>query len=270
VAVRGRRHRLGQHFLVDRGVARSIVGQLAPNPPRVVEIGPGRGALTEPLLERFQRVVAVEVDPELARALQGRLGGAGLELHCDDALRMRFEGLLGSEAPWQLAANLPYSVGTAVVRRLLPMGSLFTRLVVMLQAEVAERMVAVPGERGHGLLALERAAFAQGRLALRVAPKAFRPRPRVDSAVLVLDLKVPSLPADLVARALGLAGRALMKPRKMLRNALPDGIGAVQVEAAGLDPGARPGTVALEGWVRLAGVVRERERDRERDRDEGE
>lgn len=268
MAIRGQRHRLGQHFLVDRGVARRIVELLDSEPARAVEIGPGRGALTGPLLERFERVVAVELDPGLAAALPVRLGSATLELHCADALRLPFEEVLGAEAPWQLAANLPYSVGTAVLRRLMPMGSLFTRLVVMLQAEVAERVVAAPGDRGHGLLALERAARAEARIALRVSPRAFRPRPRVDSAVVVLDLRPTSAPEDLLAMALRLAGRSMMKPRKTLRNALPEGIAADQVEAAGLDPGARPGTVALEGWVRLAGVIRERERDR--DRDEGE
>jgi len=252
VAARGRRHRLGQHFLVDRGVARRIVEVLDDEPARVVEIGPGRGALTGPLLERFDRVLAVELDPVLADALEGRLGGAGLELHRGDALRLPLADLLGAEAPWQLAANLPYSVGSAVLRRLLPMGSLFTRLVVMLQAEVAERVVATPGERKHGLLALERAARAEARIALRVGPKAFRPRPRVDSAVVVLELRPPSVSEELLGRALALAGRALTKPRKTLRNALPQGVGADQVEAAGLDLGARPGTVALEGWVRLA------------------
>lgn len=261
MATRGRRHRLGQHFLVDRGVARRIVDLLEPEPARVVEIGPGRGALTEPLLERFQRVVAVELDPGLAEALRDRLGAAGLELHCADALSLPFGEVLGAEAPWQLAANLPYSVGTAVLRRLLPLGSLFTRLVVMLQAEVAERVVAAPGDRGHGLLALERAARAEARIALRVSPRAFRPRPRVDSAVLVIDPKPSSVPEELLAEALRLAGRAMMKPRKTLRNALPESVGAELVEAAGLDLGARPGTVALDGWVRLAEGIRERDRD---------
>jgi len=249
---RGKKQRLGQHFLVDRGVARAIVGLLADSPPRVVEVGPGRGALTGPLLERFARVLGLELDAALASELATRFASTGLEVQHGDALAVPLAPLLAPEAPWQVAANLPYSVGTAILRRLLPLSGLVTRLVVMLQAEVAARVVAAPGEREHGLLALERAAFAEARVALRVSPGAFRPRPRVSSAVLVLDLKRPVEDPQLLARALALAGRALTHRRKMLHNALADAVPPDALEAAGLDPEARPATVPLAGWVRLA------------------
>ncbi len=249
---RPKRRRLGQNFLVDRSVAQRIAGQLADDPPRVLEIGPGRGALTEHLLERFDRVLALELDEELVPPLTQRYGNAGLDLRHADALRDDFDGLLAVEAPWQVASNLPYSVGTAILRRLLPRHDLITRMVVMLQREVAERVVAGPGGKGHGLLALERAAFADATLLFDVTPGAFRPRPKVTSSVLVVELRAPDHPSEVLERALGLASAALTKPRKMLCNALPAEIDVKMIETAGLDPSTRPGMVSLDSWVRLA------------------
>lgn len=249
---RRKRHRLGQHFLVDPGVAERIVRLLSDEPSQVVEIGPGRGALTAPLLERFGRVLAIEVDSELTVGLERRFSGTPLEVCRADALREPLDPMLADRVPWQLASNLPYSVGTAILRRLLPRRDLFTRLVVMLQREVVERIVAEPGGSGHGLLALERAAFADATVAFHVSPNVFRPRPRVESSVVVLDLRPPPFDAELLEQAFALAARTLTKPRKMLANAMGKLATAEQIEAAGLDPKARPGTVALEEWVQLA------------------
>jgi 16S rRNA (adenine1518-N6/adenine1519-N6)-dimethyltransferase len=249
---RPKRRRLGQNFLVDRSIAERIVAQLGDEPPRVLEIGPGRGALTGPLLERFGRVLALEIDAELVGPLEQRFGGQGLEVRHADALRDDLDGALAAESPWQAAANLPYSVGTAILRRLLPRHDLFTRLVVMLQREVAERVVARPDGRGHGLLALERAAFADARLLFDVHPRAFRPVPKVVSSVLVVDLRPSPYEPEVLASALALAARALTLPRKKLRNALAPAPDLDRIVSAGLDPAARPGTIPVEGWVALA------------------
>ena len=249
---RPKRRRLGQNFLVDRSIADRIVAQLDNEPPRVLEIGPGRGALTAPLLERFEHVLALEVDAALVSPLEQRVSDRGLEVRNADALREDLDPLLVAEAPWQAAANLPYSVGTAILRRLLPRHDLFTRLVVMLQREVAERVVARPGGRGHGLLALERAAFAEARLLFDVHPRAFRPVPKVVSSVLVVDLRPAPYEPEVLASALALAARALTLPRKKLRNALAPTPDLDCIVSAGLDPAARPGTIPIEGWVALA------------------
>jgi 16S rRNA (adenine1518-N6/adenine1519-N6)-dimethyltransferase len=249
---RPKRRRLGQNFLVDRRVAEKIAAQLAEKPPRVLEVGPGRGALTEPLLDRFDRVLALELDDALVPPLDRRFAGHGLEVRHADALKDDLDGLLADESPWQVASNLPYSVGTAILRRLFRRHDLFTRLVVMLQREVAHRVVAEPGGKGHGLLALERAAWADANLLFDVPPTAFRPRPKVTSAVLVLDLKATAHEPEILDRALELASRALTKPRKMLSNALSSAITSETLEAAGIEPTARPGTLPLEAWVRLA------------------
>jgi 16S rRNA (adenine1518-N6/adenine1519-N6)-dimethyltransferase len=249
---RPKRRRLGQNFLVDRRIAERIVGLLAEDPQRVLEIGPGRGALTAPLLERFERVLAIELDAALLPRLEERFAGSRLELKVADALADPVESLLVDEGPWQVASNLPYSVGTAIVRRLLPYNDQISRLVVMLQREVAERIVARPGDRNHGLLALERAAHAEASIAFRVSPNAFRPRPKVVSSVAVIDLRPPSFGEQELGRGLRLASHALTRPRKMLTNALAPMCGEQNIVAAGLDPRARPGTVPLEGWVALA------------------
>ena len=251
---RPKRRRLGQNFLVDRSVAERIAAQLAQDPPRVLEIGPGRGALTEVLLGRFDRVLALELDADLVALLVAQIGDR-LEVRQGDALTENLDEFLAPEAPWQVASNLPYSVGTAILRRLLRRHDLFTRIVVMLQREVAYRVVAQPGAKGHGLLALERAAWADATMLFDVPPRAFRPRPKVMSSVVALDLKQPDQDRELLDRALALASRTLTRPRKMLSNALPTEIEVESITGAGLDPSDRPGTIPLDGWLRLAKSV---------------
>ena len=252
---RSKRRRLGQNFLVDTDVAQRIVELLVDVPPRVLEIGPGRGALTEPLLEKFDRVRALELDETLVPPLEDRFGGHGLEVVLADALTASLSEILGDEGPWQLASNLPYSVGSAILRRLMPRHDLFTRLVVMLQREVAVRVVAEPGDGNHGLMALERAGWAEAWIAFDVHPRAFRPVPKVTSAVVVLEPRPPVADPSDIERALKLAGSALTKPRKMLSNALGKDVNSEMVEEAGLDPKTRPGQLSLDDWLRLAVVV---------------
>lgn len=252
---RPKRRRLGQNFLVDRNVAHKIVALLDDEPSRVLEIGPGRGALTEPLRERFSTVLALELDPGLADQLGRRYGGPSVTVAHADALHDPLEPLLEADAPWQVASNLPYSVGTAILRRLLPRHDLFTRLVVMLQREVAERVVARPGSKNHGLLALERAAHADARVAFQVGPNAFRPRPKIVSSVIELRLHPPAADPAALERGLALAAHTLNHPRKMLANAVRPLRDADQITAAGLDPELRPAMLLLEDWIRLSAIT---------------
>ncbi len=252
---RGRRRRLGQCFLVNRGVVERITALLGDEPARILEIGPGRGILTAALAQRFPRVLALEIDEQLLPGLRERFEAGEVELRLADALSEPLDPLLAAEAPWQVAANLPYSVGTPILRRLWRRHDLFVRLVIMLQREVAQRIVARPGQRNHGLLALERAAWARARIAFDVNPASFRPRPKVVSSVLVVEPAPPAHEAELLERALGLASHALTRPRKMLANAVAPLAGVEVLERAGLDPRSRPSDVALEGWIALAGTV---------------
>ncbi len=252
--VRTRRQRLGQHFLCDAGTARAIVAALADDPPGILEIGPGRGALTAPLLARFRNVRALEIDVRLAAGLARRLGDpAGLEVVHGDALSADLDALAAG-GPWQVAANLPYSVGTPIVRRLLPRRDLFTRLVVMVQLEVAHRLVAPAGDPGRGLLTLEAEAYARGELLFRVPPGRFSPPPKVTSGVVRLDLHPAAADPEVLGRALALASEAFTHRRKKLANALGAGVdrGAAACAAAGVDAGARPQDLELAEWLALA------------------
>lgn len=252
---RPKRRRLGQNFLVDDEVAQAIADLTDRSLPRILEIGPGTGALTRHLANRSTRVLALEVDERLVPGLKATFAGTTVEIRPGDALTEPLDPLLAAEAPWQVAANLPYSVGTAILRRLLPRHDLISRVVVMLQREVVDRLIAVPAGKGHGLLALERAAYADARFAFDVQPTCFRPRPRVVSAVVVLDLHPPAHAPEALAKALELASKGLTKPRKMLTNALAPMVSAEDLEAASIEPTARPGTLDLAAWVRLAEVV---------------
>jgi 16S rRNA (adenine1518-N6/adenine1519-N6)-dimethyltransferase len=254
--VRTRRQRFGQHFLHDPGIARAIVAALADTPPKVLEIGPGKGDLSRPLLDRFGTLRVVELDPRLARALPRRLGNpANLEVREGDGLVLDLDELANG-GPWQVAGNLPYSVGTPILRRLLPRHDLFTVLVVMVQLEVARRLVAPPGGAGRGLLTLEAEAHARAELLFTVPPRAFSPPPRVTSAVVRLTLHPMTAPLGTVERALRLASTAFTHRRKKLANALasvssPDVVAAALV-AAGADSDLRPQDPPLSFWLALA------------------
>ena len=253
--VRTRRQRLGQHFLRDAATARAIAAALAVEPPRVLEIGPGRGALTGPLVARFGRVRAIELDGALAATLAARLGDPpALEVRHADALADALDEL-AEGGPWQVAANLPYSVGTAIVRRLLPRRDLFSLLVVMVQLEVAERMVAPPGGRNRGLLTLETEARARAELLFTVPPGRFAPPPKVNSAVVRIALRPDPAPAAAIERALGLASAAFAQRRKKVANGLAATAGPAELAtawaAAGVDPGARPQDLTWGEWVAL-------------------
>ncbi len=254
--MRSRRQRMGQHFLRDGRVAAAIAAALPAEPPRVLEIGPGRGALTAPLLERFAHVRALELDPDLAASLPARLGRPeGLEVVTGDALDVDLDEA-GAGGPWLLAANLPYSVGTAILRRLLVRPELFPVIVVMVQHEVASRLLAPAGSPDRGALSVEVEARATGELLFRVPPRAFAPPPRVESAVVRLRPHPAGAEAGAVEAALRLAREAFTHRRKKLVNAL-SAVGdapalVAALERAGVDPGARPQTLGLREWLALA------------------
>ena len=179
------RKRLGQHFLIDPNIVRKILQVAALNPEDVVfEIGPGRGALTLALCDRVARVIAVEIDRLLVEYLaQTCVQRDALELHHGDALDFPYDTL---PAGTVVIANLPYYVSTPLVFRLLEERERIDRMVLMLQREVAERMVAAPGSRDYGLLSVVTQYLTKPRKAFVVPASCFRPVPQVDSAVVCL------------------------------------------------------------------------------------
>ena len=183
---KGRRHALGQHFLIDGEVAENAIrlAELEPG-ATVLEIGPGRGALTDRLRAAGHPVVAVELDETLAANLIARRD-PGLTIVRGDFLRIALDAL--PPGPLPVVANLPYSTGTAIVSRLLEQPARFPRLVVMLQLEVAQRLCAAPGSRAYGGLTVLCALQATASMGFVVPPSAFAPRPKVESAVIRLDV----------------------------------------------------------------------------------
>jgi 16S rRNA (adenine1518-N6/adenine1519-N6)-dimethyltransferase len=254
-AGRVRRRALGQHFLVDPGVVdRTIaLAALEPGAP-VLEIGPGRGALTDGLLRSGHPVLAVEIDPELAGALAGR-GDPRLEVVLADFLDLGPEER--ARFPRAVVANLPYSTGTAILERLLKAPERVDRIVVMLQREVADRLCAEPGGKTYGALTVLTALHARVRRGFGVPPGAFRPPPEVESAVVRLDVEpAPRVAVQDEAEFRRVVRAAFAQRRKTLRNALGASFGRAPAEdalaRAGVDPGRRAETLSLDEFARLA------------------
>lgn len=251
---RSRRHLLGQHFLIDGEVAARAVrlAELAPG-ARVLEIGPGRGALTDHLRAAGHPVVAIELDEALAAGLAARRD-EGLTIVRGDVLRIDIDAL--PSGPLPVVANLPYSTGTAIVSRLLEHPARFPRLVVMLQLEVAQRLCADPGSRAYGGLTVLCALQATATMGFTVPPQAFAPPPQVDSAVIRLDVAVEPRAAVGDRRLFRrVVQTAFGQRRKTLRNALGAGFGADGARSllarAQIDPQRRAETLSLEEFARL-------------------
>lgn len=245
--------RLGQNFLIDRNVARRIVSEAGIEPDdQVLEIGPGRGALTRLLVGRASRVVAVEIDPDLAAELPGRIGdNSSLDVVCQDALE--FDVSAHFYHPYKLVANLPYYVATPIVRRFLTIHPRPSSIVVMVQREVADNMAASPGRMG--LLSVMVQLHTSVKMLFSVSPGAFRPRPNVASAVVrLVPLEEPAVAVDDPSSFIEFVAAGFRAPRKQLRNSLKIGLQAPSDAVANLldgvhiDGSRRPSTLNLAEW----------------------
>jgi 16S rRNA (adenine1518-N6/adenine1519-N6)-dimethyltransferase len=257
-----RKHR-GQNHLVDTQVLDDIVALADPEPGRrVLEIGPGLGILTAPLLERGAQVTAVEVDGRLAAHLRNRfereIGAGSLRLVEGDALDIPIVDL--ADPPYDLVANLPYSITSPTMHHVLGGEPRPERFVVMLQREVAERIAAKPGDMSY------LSVFVQYHAAVRVArivpASAFEPAPEVSSAVLVGEVHARRLSEEAEEGLWRLVQAGFRERRKMLHNVLPrqlPGVGRERFEAAlravGIATNRRPQTVSVDEWLALAAAL---------------
>jgi 16S rRNA (adenine1518-N6/adenine1519-N6)-dimethyltransferase len=250
------RKRFGQHFLHDQSVLTRIVLALAPRPAdHVLEIGPGAGALTEHLLAAMPRLDAIEIDRDLIAKLRQRYGER-LLLHEGDALDFDY-GALARERGGKLRVigNLPYNISTPLLFRLLQFVPYIQDLHVMLQREVIDRMAAEPGSDDYGRLTVMLAPQLHIEKLFDVGPGAFRPPPRVWSAV--ARLTVLPEPKFTVTPAFGpLVTAAFSARRKTLRNALRAFVDDAGFERCGIDPGARAETLAPAQFAALAALAR--------------
>jgi 16S rRNA (adenine1518-N6/adenine1519-N6)-dimethyltransferase len=248
------RKRFGQNFLADPHYVRRIVDAVAPKPgDNVVEIGPGLAALTGELIARAGHVTAIEIDRDLAARLRGTFPAGKLTLHQADALEFDYDAL-GPDV--RIVGNLPYNISSPLLFRLAAYAETLRDAHVMLQREVVARMTAQPGTSDYGrLTVMLRVVFGIERLFV-VPPGAFRPAPKVESAVARLVPLRHGKPmiADhaLFAR---IVAAAFAQRRKTLRNALSALCGPGVLAVAGIDPGARGETLAVADFVRLANLI---------------
>jgi 16S rRNA (adenine1518-N6/adenine1519-N6)-dimethyltransferase len=246
------RKRFGQHFLHDPGVLRRIVDSIAPAAgDAIVEIGPGEGALTRELLARVQRLTAIEIDRDLAARLAGEFPPERLTVHCADALEFDF-GDLPQGA--RLVGNLPYNISTPLLFHLAGHATRFRDLHFMLQREVVERMVARHSTPDYGRLSVMLQTRFRIKKLFTVAPGAFRPPPKVESALArmepIPELGLPKFDRKIFA---DLVRRAFSARRKTLRNAL--GLEPVDFDALRLDPMLRPENLSPSDYVRIAQLL---------------
>ncbi|MGH2704601.1 MAG: 16S rRNA (adenine(1518)-N(6)/adenine(1519)-N(6))-dimethyltransferase RsmA [Actinomycetota bacterium] len=249
---------LGQHFLVDPNTTRRII-RLAGvgRDDQVLEVGPGLGTLTLALAEHARRVVAVELDRGMLAPLRDVLAETpNVDIVQGDALALDLASLLGAGS-WRMVSNLPYNVATPLIARLLEEVPQVTDLVVTIQREVGERLVAGPGSRTYGAVSVLVALHAEGEILARIPPTVFWPPPAVESVLVRLRRRPP--PVEMApARIMPVVRAAFGQRRKTVRNALAAGLGRTPdeveaaVRAAGVDPSARAEDLGLEEFARLA------------------
>ena len=250
------RKRLGQHFLIDPNIVRKIVAAAAlTGQEAVLEIGPGPGILTAALLSTAPSVTAVEVDPKLGDYLRETLGHqTNLILRIGDALEFPYEELAVGTV---VVANLPYYISTPLLFRLLEARHRIDRLVLMLQTEVARRLVAPPGTKDYGVLSVLTQHAADASLAFHVPLACFRPRPEVGSSVVSLVMRRRSADPDAERRFVRTVRAAFAHRRKTLANSLRDEGFAPDVVARALAqadilPSRRAETLSLEEFGALS------------------
>ncbi len=257
---RGARVRWGQNFLVDRNICRQIVSWAEVEGHDVVEIGPGRGALTTLLAERARRLTLVEIDPALAEYWREHFNDdERVAVHHADALDIDLSVL--SSGPVRVVSNLPYETGTAIVRRLLACPQRMSAAIVMLQREVCGRLMAAPGSKAYGVLAIHTQLVADVEPGRIVPASCFRPAPKVSSQVVrIVPLDAPRYAIGSMPVFEKVVSTAFTQRRKMVRNSLgrwiDESLGAGRAAdlfgAVGIDPDQRPETVDLETFARLS------------------
>ncbi|AHG90989.1 Ribosomal RNA small subunit methyltransferase A [Gemmatirosa kalamazoonensis] len=258
------RKRFGQHFLRDRSALERIAGALdLGGTETVLEIGPGRGALTDLLVDRARRLVAIELDRDLAALLRERYATRpNVRIVEADVLETDLGAL--ADGPYALVGNVPYYITTPILFHALrpPRPS---RAVYLVQLEVAQRVVAAPGSKEYGALSVNVQGFARAEVLFRVPPGAFSPPPQVDSAVIrLVPRDDPVVPADVEERYRAFVIAAFGLRRKQMRRVLRT-VASLSVEeadavlaASRVDPEARPETLSPEDFARVVAALRAR------------
>ena len=246
----------GQHFLHDRNIIENILAAIAPKPDQFfVEIGPGRGALTVPLLQRCAKIDVIEIDNDLAEKMKVELEDPRLTVHQGDALKFSFETLKTSNSRMRLVGNLPYNISSPLLFHILNSGDLFDDVHVMLQKEVVARMAATPGNKIYGRLTVALAARCNVEPLFNIKPGSFTPPPRVDSTFVRLTPNAAQraridneIAFDRIIR------QAFNMRRKRLANALRGLVTEAQISALGIDPNVRAEQLHVDSFIALGNL----------------
>jgi 16S rRNA (adenine1518-N6/adenine1519-N6)-dimethyltransferase len=259
------RKRFGQNFLVAQDVIKQIIDAIAPRDnDTIVEIGPGLGALTDPLLQRISHLHVVEIDRDLIVRLRARYQAERLTIHQGDALEFDF-GALKSAGKLKIIGNLPYNISSPLLFHLVSFAPVVAEMHFMLQKEVVDRMVAVPGTKDFGRLSVMLQYRYQMECLFIVPPESFNPAPKVESAIvrMIPRQTIPSVgagdtlspPALDEKRLAEVVLAAFSQRRKMLRNTLRGLFTDVELTTLGVDPMARAEDVGVANYVRLSNYL---------------
>lgn len=255
------RKRFGQHFLHDQQIIDRLIRTLGLRPKdALVEIGPGRGALTYPLLAVREHLDVVELDRDLIALLRQEVPADRLTVHESDALKFDFRQLKPADRKLRVVGNLPYNISTPLIFHLLSQADAVSDMTFMLQKEVVDRLTASPGSKDWGRLAIMTQYHCHADALFNVPPGAFSPPPKVDSAVVRLTPHehMPCV-ADDVVQLRKLVTQVFTQRRKAIRNGLKQWLDAEAIEALGIDPGCRPEQLSVRDFVTLANAHNRKE-----------
>ena len=249
---------LGQHFLIDKSIVDAIItaAELTPG-DFVIEVGPGLGILTSELARRAGQVTAVELDDRLAAKLKRNLSSfSNVTIINDDILKVHLSELIGDRASYKVVANIPYYITSPILQYFMEASFKPSLLVVMVQKEVGNAIVAKPGEMT--MLAISTQVYSSPRIICYVPSNSFYPQPKVDSAIIRFDmLPTPAVKVATISSFLNFVKCGFRSPRKQIRNSLAQGLKREPVDIAPLlteaniNPQRRPETLSIEEWQRL-------------------
>ena len=251
------RRRFGQNFLHDQGVLQRIVNAINPRPDdAIIEIGPGQGALTVPLLDRVNALEVIEIDRDLLEPLSRLAPSERLCIHAGDALHFDFAARARERGRLRVVGNLPYNITTPLLFYLLAQAAALRDMHFLLQKEVVQRLVAEPGSKAYGRLTVMLRARARATQLFTVGPGAFRPAPKVDSALVRIEpWPEPRVPAALAGRFQRVVAQAFSGRRKTLRRALAGLLGPEHWERTSVASGARAETLDIDAFLALAQLL---------------
>lgn len=252
------RKRFGQNFLIDPLVISDIISVIAPaQDQHLVEIGPGRAAITKPLLKKGGKLDLIELDRDLVAWLKTQFSNEPqLNIHCEDALQFNFSQLATHDHSLRIVGNLPYNISTPLLFHLLDQVGCIYDMHIMLQKEVAERISAVPGSKTYGKLSVILQYYFDVEALFAIEPDSFNPPPKVSSAFLRLTPYLePPVTLNNPAHFRQVVTQAFSQRRKTLRNTLKPLLSEAQIKSVGVDPAARAETLDLSTFAQLSNLL---------------